>query len=191
VLETVAAAEKSEGTGSSDLRYLRAQACEVLALRQPPGGPERRRFLDAALADLQVATTPGTVTLIGSLVAGATSFAGLTRLGTVLLLLGRPIEAASAFESALVARPEHEEAQLGRVEAALQSGDVGRAWALVKPLLGAGRDAWLLAAAIAHASGQSASARTLLDRARAPGLPHYLALHRREREAALGAAIPS
>ena len=97
----------------------------------------------------------------------------------MLLLLGRPAEAAAAFEAALVTRAGHREAELGLAEARLAAGRPLDALQLLTPALGSTRDAWWLAARAAGTLGSAADAELFLARARADATP-FLAWHREE-----------
>jgi tetratricopeptide (TPR) repeat protein len=191
VLQTVLEAEPFEGA-HPDLVYLRGQANEVLALRLPAGDTRRRALLESALTSYREAVAPRPVSGVGYLIAGSNGWAAQTRLGTVLLLLGRPTLALSAFTAALALRPRDVEARLGQVEATLDAGQPERAFALAEPLLNDTLpDGWLLASAIAHALGSLPDARALLNRAAGQTGTRYLGRHRGERETMLAAILPT
>ncbi len=188
VLETVRGAEPFEGV-HPDLCYLGGQAKEILALRLP-SGDARRSLLESAVTSYRDAVAARPTSCIGYLIDGSNGWAGQTRLGTVLLLLGRPTEALAAFAAALALRPHHVEALFGQVEATLDAGQPQRAFVLAEPLLNDGPpDGWLLASAIAHALGALPDARALLTRATSTTAIGYVGRHRRERQTRLEAIL--
>ncbi len=97
---------------------------------------------------------------------GATGWASATRLGSMQLLAGRPEKALAAFESALAERPEHLPAQLGRVEALIETGQAALAIREVERLLvDGGPDGWLLAAQACERLGQLPDVKLFLEQA--------------------------
>ena len=111
--------------------------------------------------------------------AGATTWAGARRLGTVALQLGMPDLALTAFEAALEGRPQDSEAQLGRSEALLNLGRTSDAMAQLRPLLAeGGADAWVLAARALEQGGASEEARQCRRQARELVGDKMLAPHR-------------
>jgi len=104
------------------------------------------------------------------LVPGATSWAASTQLGRVLLDTGRPTEALAAFDAALAAAPDNEEARLGRVEALL-SEHPHQAFQELEPLLGDKVDPWVLAVACVDALGQAEDRRSFLKATSKIGIP--------------------
>ncbi|MCC7013801.1 MAG: glycosyltransferase [Planctomycetes bacterium] len=96
---------------------------------------------------------------------GATGHAGHTRLATVELLSGDCERALVHFRAALEDCPRSIEAQLGVVEALLDSGRAAAALQALQPCLEQPRaDAWLLGAACADALGASEDAAMFLER---------------------------
>jgi len=115
------------------------------------------------------------------LLPGATSWATETRLGTLHLLLHEPGPALPCFERALAARPDCEEARLGRAEALILTGRAAEVIAEGEPLVASGTpDGWILAAIATLHLGGSADLLPFLERARtALSLREPLAPHRR------------
>ncbi len=183
LVSTVEEAARIEGP-HPDLAFLGGYARETQALAEPEPA-ERRALLDIAAASYAAACASRGAPLVESFVEGAASWGGSTRLGTVLLLLGRPGEALAAFERALTDRPDHHEALLGRAEALLDGRRAAEALAAVEPLLDGRPDGWLLASAAAAALGATSDARLLLVRAREREPAGFLAPHRRGRLRAL------
>jgi tetratricopeptide (TPR) repeat protein len=117
-----------------------------------------------------------------SFVVGASSWCGLTRLGIVELLLGRPADALRAFDEALAMRPAEREPRLGRAEAKLNSGDAAGALAAIEGLLDdESPDGWTLAALTVHALGHANDARLFARRAQSLLSKGFVAPHRRGR----------
>jgi tetratricopeptide (TPR) repeat protein len=187
VLATVDRAERIEGE-HPDLAFLRGVAYEHegLASAEPA---HRTRCLEAALSAYRAAIEKRGHRYAQAFVDGASTWAGETRAGTALLVLGLVEEAQRAFASALAARPGHREAQLGVVECLLAGGRVQAALsALLSPLpslLDERPDGWLLGAVALDAAGMPGDARLLLLRARERAPRGYLSPHRRARHLAL------
>ena len=176
MLATADQAMAYEGEGPDALFY-KGLAQERLALA--PGADVDALLVHAAQAYracLGWAGRAGPPQFVG----GATGWLGRTRLGTVLLLQGRPAEAQAAFDAALAEAPGTEEAQLGAAESLLESGRPAEALARLEPLLGspARPDAALLAARVAEELGQLQDAQQLFALARSREKPGYLASHR-------------
>jgi tetratricopeptide (TPR) repeat protein len=122
-------------------------------------------------------------------IEGSTSWMGQTRLGTVQLLRGQLDEARRAFDAALVTKPDHEEARLGKVECLLEAGDAAQALATAEPLLGPRPDAWVLAAAAAEQLGALDVMGSFLARAKQALDTGYVAPHRADRYLGLLCAL--
>lgn len=184
VLDTLRHAERHDGP-HPDLDFLRGTALEVLS----QSNPERRKQALSQAADAyRAALGKARASWSQAFIVGATSWAGATRLGTVLLGLGRPREALASFERALTTRPAHREAELGRAEALLETGDAHAALSALEPLLDDRADAWVLAAAAAERVGALGDMQALLARGGA-ARGGYLAPHRRERHVDLLLAV--
>jgi tetratricopeptide (TPR) repeat protein len=168
-----------------DLSWLAGKALEELAARAE--GEERRARLSEAERAHRAAAGMREAVLVERCVRGSSGWLAQGSLGTVLLQLGRPAEAAACFEEALREKPDLAEARLGLAEAALDAGEPGGALALCEALLGAAPDGWVLAAAAARAAGAEEDARMLLARAREREGRGFVAWHRRERMRALEA----
>ena len=177
VLETVADEEARQGR-HPELAFLRGCAREEQAASEPPGSGPRQQRLREAEADFREAVSEYPHRLLDS-VYGARSWLGHTRLGTVLLLLGRPSEASEAFRAALQARPGDREAELGLAEAELARGDALAALRRLEPMLDEVRDAWWLAARAAAAAGSPADAALLAERTRSDPT-RFIGWHRAE-----------
>ncbi len=98
---------------------------------------------------------------------GATSWAAATRLGVVRILRGKHADALEAFETALAARPDHVEAQLGRAECWIELHRFADAIRELEPLLATKvPDVWILAAAAALLGGAPEMAAPMVPAAR-------------------------
>lgn len=137
-------------------RALRSQdvetfAAELLAARELYGALERHRGK----------------CFWAEVLPGALGAVGATRLGTVELLLADPAAAERAFERALECDPGMLEARLGRIEARLDAGRAAEVLAALTSLLTPDcADAWVLAAAAAHALGAASDAQLYAASAR-------------------------
>lgn len=179
-LESAERAEARQGQ-HPDWHYLRGCALELLAIGAGPGSGRRRELaLDAALALRAAAASRGRA-WHEQFVQGADGLGALVRLGSVLLLAGRPRQALVAFEEVLREVPTEHAARLGRAEAILAGGDAAGALAALEHLLDDAPDGWLLAAASAQALGAPAEAALFLARARERLGRGFAAPHRRER----------
>jgi tetratricopeptide (TPR) repeat protein len=167
----------------SDYAYLRGLARELGS--RACAGRDRREALEAAGRAYRDAIEAGRAEQERVCIGGSGSWAARTRLGTVLLLLGRPDEALAEFRAALAEVPDEPEARLGEAEAVLDAGDAAAALARVERLLGERPDGWVLAAAAARASGAPGEARLLLARAGERVAAGYVAVHRAERHVAM------
>ena len=187
VLDTVSRAEALEGP-HPDLDFLRGSAHEMEAAGARREGA-RTRHLESAQAAYAAAMDKRGHRYAQAFVVGATSWAGATRVGTVLLAQGRLTEAMAAFEQALSFDPSHLEAKLGVVECLLDSGSPERVLSIIPALVGERPDGWLLGAAALDMLGLVDDFRLFLARARERAPRGYLAPHRRERHAALHGAL--
>ena len=200
--DVVASVEDEERRAGTDpeLAFLRGCGLEGLAAGAQPGSAERSARLSEAEVAFRAALGPARPGATRTaLLEGASSWQAATHLGTVLLVLGRAAEAASAFEVALAGRAGSREAKLGLAEARLRCGDPLAALQLLGPLLGdtvanqpeegggaalpgtaAGLwDTWWLAAETARALGSHADAALFLQRGEAAG-GRFTAWHRAE-----------
>ena len=186
VLETVTAAAARQGP-IPDLSYLAGCALEARSLRL--AGPESREALaraEAAYREALAPPPPGR--RVAPFVPGSTTWGARTRLGTVLLRLGRPAEAREAFAAAAGDAPDPIEARLGVAEALLDEGRAQDALRALEPLLGPRADGWILAAAAAAALGRVAEARAFLAGAGQRLGAGLVAGHRAARARALAGA---
>jgi tetratricopeptide (TPR) repeat protein len=188
ILETVADQERRNGA-HPELAFLRGCALEDKSAAEPPGSLARTARLQEAEAAYRASLAHYPNRLFDSL-RGARSWLGQTRLGTVLLLLGRPPEAGHAFEAALRAQPGYWEAELGLAEVDLAERRPLAGLHRLEPILGKIRDAWWLASRAAADLGSAADARLFLSRALSDR-GAVKAWHRAEAMAALAAADPS
>ena len=187
ILATADTAERFEGP-HPDFDMMRGVGHELLALAAGYG-PFRTRHFEAAASEYRAALGRRNTRYMIACVAGATSWAGSTRLGAVLVALGRPAEAKAAFDEALEIQPEYREAKLGRVECLVDLGDPKAALEEVEPLLDERPDGWLLAAAAVESLGRLQHFELFLTRARERRPRGYLSPHRLERHAALHCAL--
>jgi tetratricopeptide (TPR) repeat protein len=164
---------------ASDLAHLHGLALLLAAVRA--AGADRAAGALAAAEAFRAALAFDGRPEPDRCVRGASSWLSAQRLGSALVAASRPREALAAFDAALAARPGSRDARLGRAEALLDAGDAAAALAAVEPLLGEGRDGWLLAACAALALGQPADARVFLGRALAPGAGAPIAVERAAR----------
>jgi len=152
-LETIAVCEKRD-PNHPDLHFLKGCSYEMRA----QGG---RWELDAYRDNLRLAAEAFTkavgltdVPTQGQFIAGATSWAAWTRLGTVYLCQGRPETALAEFERVQEDSEAYLEARYGRVEALIDLGRYQEALAGVESLLTEPYpDGWLLAASATEALG--------------------------------------
>jgi tetratricopeptide (TPR) repeat protein len=172
-----------------NLHLLRGVLCERHLLGEKD--PKRRaQLLHTAEVCFERCLALAGKAYTAELLPGAASWAAATRLGTVLLLAGRPREARRAFERAVEVRPDHVEASLGVIEALVDSGDTAAAIRAAGPLMQTDSpDVWLLAAAAVEAMGQVDDLRMFLAQARAhrTRVP-FIAEHRNNRMRDLEAA---
>jgi tetratricopeptide (TPR) repeat protein len=182
VLATVELAERFEGP-HPDLDFLRGAALEMQAAARPAA--DRAGLLEGALAGYAAALGRAGTRYAAAFIEGATSFAGHTRAGAVLLQLGRPAQARAHFDAALGQRPDHREARLGVVECQLDLGEARAVLGAVEPLLDDRPDGWLLTAAALLALGHGRDFANFLAEARRRADGGYVSPHRRERHVAL------
>lgn len=183
-LTAVDAGEAHDGA-HPDYHFLRAWALELAALSTPPG-PARLAMLTRAVSSARAALAVRGTALRDTCVMGATTHLAATRLGTALLLLGRPAEAQVAFADALRFQPGHPEAVLGELEARLERGEAAAVLGALEPTLARGpADAWILAAAAAQALGATSDVAILVQRAEGLAARGVMARHRVERLQAL------
>jgi tetratricopeptide (TPR) repeat protein len=179
-LAAVDAGEAHDGA-HPDYHFLRAWALEGRALTLP-AGPARTALLEQAVASARAALALRGAALPDSCVVGATRHLAAARLGTALVLLGRPAEAQSAFADALALQPGHLESRLGELEARLDCGEAAAVLTVLEPMLSAGpADAWILAASAARALGSSADAALFAQRAATLARKGVVSRHRLER----------
>jgi tetratricopeptide (TPR) repeat protein len=164
-------------TKHPNLDLLHAVLCELRFLAEPSSLEpleEAERALENCLAS-------GDDVFLSPLLPGATSWTAATRLGTVKLLLGKPQDAARAFERALDTAPDHREAQLGACEAQIRNGQSDEAIKRLEALLSTpDADAWFLIAEAADALGAKDDARLFASTAaRTLQQESFVACHRR------------
>ncbi len=149
-----------------NLSLLEGAACEQLAIDSTLPA-EQDAWLKQGESALARCLSAGERPQLCELLPGATHWAAATRLGTVRLLAGRPVQAREAFERALKTKPDHLEARLGLVEALIDSNLLGQAIAATEPLLKHDTaDAWLLAAAAVGRMGQLEDLRLFASQTR-------------------------
>ena len=185
--ETVRRARAVEGD-NPDFAFFEAYSFESEAME--PGGELRRgEKLAAAREGYRRCLGFGVTIFAQAFVLGARGCYGMTRLGTVELVLGHPSMAQGHFEAALALCPTDRAALLGKAEAILQGGDPVTALVELEPLLDRAPDAWVLASSAAHALGRRADAKLFADRARALTGGGFIAPHRGERLRLVSAAL--
>lgn len=189
--ESVRVAESFEGK-NPDFAFLRAFSWEAEA-RHEPDPAARKRALENARDGYAEALTFAGRHFAQAFVCGSSGWMGLTRFGTMSLLLAEPEKAAAAFDASLALRPSEREARLGRAEATLALGDARGALKAIQELLDSSPDAWTLAALAVDALGLPKDRELFVARARALEPKGFLAPHRRERlrALALGGAAAS
>jgi hypothetical protein len=194
--ETIRVARSREGN-STDLMFLDGLVSEAEASLEGVTVEARRRSLELARESYRDCIRTVSSPLATSYLAGASSWLGLTHLGTVELLLGHPAEASAVYERALAERPGELEPRLGLAEAMLDLGDAARALVHLDGLLEGPKgdvgeiarrnamrappDTWILAAAAANELGFSSNARLFQRRACALLVNGFVARHRRLR----------
>ena len=174
--ETVRVARTIEGD-SPDLAFYMAYASESEAMGAT--GPARAALLVQACDGYRACLAFHAHSFAQSFVVGASSWYGATRLGTALLLLGRPAEARAAFSLALESRPGARAPALGHAEACICGGDAAEGLAQLQGLLDGGPDGSILAALAADAVGCSSDAQLFATRARDSAARGFVSGHRR------------
>ncbi len=175
--ETVRVARGIEGD-SPDLAFFMAYASESEATRTPE--PARTALLGEACEGYRACLAQRGRSFAQAFVVGAASWYGSTRLGTVLLQLGRPTEALAAFDLALELRPGERAPALGRAEASIAQGEASAGLTQLDTLLDGGPDGWTLAALAADALGLTSDARLFAVRARDLARQGFVAGHRKD-----------
>jgi len=161
--------------------YLAGAAFETQALAADPD--RRPALLEAAAAEYRACLVADPDTVSHTDVPGMTTWQGRLRLGTVLVALGRPREAATELLAANECAPDEAllEVRLAFAEACIDAGDLDTALVALEGTLGDRPDSWVLAAALSRAAGAPADAATLLAEAgRRSGQP-LVSPHRRAR----------
>ncbi len=153
------------GLDHPNLYMLQGVAAETGAANATTANQRRQLLELAATAFSKCAEYTGSLSARDAL-PGVTTWAAFTRLGSVRLAQGRIVEAAEAFDAALVADPEHAEATLGKYEALLEDGQPE---AIVDGLMvfmeADIADAWLLAAAACEQLGRVEDSLLFVHRA--------------------------
>ncbi len=166
--------------GHPDLCFMRGCAHEASALCADRPG-KRTKLLSQALADFDQALDPAAPAHDeAGFLAGVRGWAGGVRVATIFMLLGQLDHAAGAFERTLRLNPDSREAQWGKAECLLLSGEVEGAMQTVSAVLDDRPDGWVIAALCAEAGGHIESMATLLDRARRGLDQGFVAPHRVE-----------
>jgi len=188
MLHTVERVVAREGL-QSDTGFLRGWALERMG--QAEAGARRSETLERAAAAYREVVEARARSDERVLIEGSPSWLTRLRLGTTLLLLGRPDEALPELEAVPGSAPVAEEAGLARAEARLEMGEVALARTLLEPLLAERPDAWVLAAAAEARAGSGGEARRLLTGARERARKGFVAPHRAHRLQALVRALAS
>lgn len=172
------------GTRHPNFALLQGWLEESLAEEE---NPEHRSHLENARRSYEACLQFHGIVLTEETMPGATSWAGQTRLGVVLLRLGRHDEASAAFQQALADKPGERSAALGLAEAQLERGRPIEALAMLEPLLGdAGPDGWSLAAmAASSVEGGEEDAAVLMAQAVRLAGNGFMAPHRLKKLQAL------
>jgi len=166
------------GGNHANLDILRGVCFETAALKQM--GEPRKDSLEAAKGFFEAALAKRDSPTSNERMPGATSWASLTRLATVHLMLGEIEQAVNRFSEAIDEKPDHLEAQLGQAEAILFGGDPELAIELVGPHCSAGcPDAWVISACAADVMAETQ--KVCLYTKQAEGLlsKPFVAPHRR------------
>jgi len=169
---------QQQGAVHPNMEFLTGVAHENLAVRE--ADPDRRvDLLDRARLAYQMALGGHKSYYPDPVLAGATTWDGARRLGTVALQLNLTDLALTAFEAALEGRPQDTEAKLGRCEALLDLGRAAEAMVQLRPLLAdGGADAWVLAARALEQGGAEEEARHCIQQAAALAAGGWVAPHR-------------
>jgi tetratricopeptide (TPR) repeat protein len=198
--ETIRVARLREGD-SLDLRFLDGLVSETEASREQANPDEQRGSLESARSSFRACIETVLSPLATAYIAGASTWLGFTRLGTVELLLGHPADAREAFERALATRPLAIEPRLGLAEATLDLGDAAKALVYLDDLLQGAKvqngdadaaegaangervapDVWILAAAAAQRLGLTTHFQLFQRRAMAVLANGFVARHRGRR----------
>jgi tetratricopeptide (TPR) repeat protein len=168
-----------EWEGSRPLfSYLAGAALESSAL----SAPERTALLEKAAAEYR-ACLDAPEALAHTDVPGMSTWQGRLRLGTVLVRLGRPLEAAPELMAANESAPPEAllEIRLAFAEACLEAGDLDTAVTALEGTLGEAPDGWILAAAVSRAAGNGHDASVMLAEAERRRKVRLVAPHRRTR----------
>lgn len=178
-LETMAVATRLLAD-HPDVFFIRGCASEMVAL-QCATELQRRDYLEAALVDYVAAIGCVSGVYLQKFIEGGAGWAAQIRRGTVLLLLGREVEALAAFDCALAENATACEARWGRVEALLACGETTKALREVTSQLDDKPDGWTLAALAAEAAGSFDAMGQWLAKAQSLLGGGFVAPHRRER----------
>ncbi len=174
--ETVRVARGLEGD-SPDLAFFLAYADESEAMAA--AGASREALLESAVMGYGACMAFAGKTFAQAFVHGASSWHAATRLGTVLLQLGRYDGAHAMFGRALEARPGDRAPALGKAEASIAAGQAKAGLRQLDGLIDGGPDAWTLAALAAETMGEGSDARLFAGRARQTASRGFVAGHRR------------
>jgi len=172
-----------------DFDYLRGMGLEIQAMRAPGAGPERARLL--AEAEAAYASAARRLDEEGpfELLAAASPLRTRLQLAVVRYLRGQWPDALRACGEALKLEPGSAEARTAAAEVLVELGQATKALEILRPALGSGPDAWLVAASAAQRLGADGDARVFLGKALAQSGGGYQRIHRRLRQAALEATL--
>jgi tetratricopeptide (TPR) repeat protein len=161
--------------------YLAGAAFETQALAA--NADRRSPLLEAAAAEYRACLAAAPDAVSHTDVPGMTGWQGRLRLGTVLVGLGRPHEAAIELLAANENAPVEAliEVRLAFAEACIDAGDFDTALIALEGTLGDRPDGWVLAAALSRAAGAADDAVSLLAEAGRRSGQTLVSPHRRAR----------
>jgi len=188
VVTTVQVVEAREGS-HRDLQHLLGEG--HLAAAIPVRGHARARNLARAITAFGAAIDKAGVRYAQAFVSGAGHEASHTQRGVARLLAGDPAAALADFERALVRRPKHRPAWLGKAEALVSLDRAKDALSLLDGRLDETPDAWVVAAAALERLGAIDDMAACLRAARERVSHGYVSPHRRRLHLDRAAALSS
>lgn len=182
---TTLAAARDLGLSHPNLDLLEASV-QLAQGARTRAGAQRRALRAAAAAALRARSAHGRLQQ-AEVSAGATSWMAAVRLGEALLGLGRSVDAAQAFEAALLEAPSQPGGLRDQAVVAARTGlaellvatEPGKAVAALEPLLGTPwPDPWAVAVLACKRLGKREDAAVFAQQARSRLAAGWIALHR-------------